>query len=38
VIAEGRPSNWYRNILRSGFEDAYLRENYLSPAPAIAAS
>ena len=31
VIAEGRPSNSYRNILRSGFREAYIRENYLSP-------
>ena len=38
VIAEGRPSNSYRNILRSGFEEVYVRENYLSPETAIAAS
>jgi GNAT superfamily N-acetyltransferase len=31
VMQEGRPSNSYRNILRSGFEEAYVRENYLSP-------
>jgi GNAT superfamily N-acetyltransferase len=31
VMAEGRPSNSYRNILRSGFREAYVRENYLSP-------
>jgi hypothetical protein len=29
---EGRPSKSYRNILRAGFEEAYLRPNYLSPA------
>lgn len=28
---EGRPSNSYRNILRAGFERAYLRPNLLSP-------
>jgi hypothetical protein len=28
---EGRPSSSYRNILRAGFEEAYLRPNYLSP-------
>ncbi len=28
---EGRPSNSYRNILRAGFEEAYLRPNYASP-------
>lgn len=26
-----RPSNSYRNILRMGFEEAYLRPNYVSP-------
>jgi len=26
-----KPSNSYRNILRAGFEEMYLRENYLSP-------
>ena len=31
MMAEGRPSNSYRNILRSGFREAYVRENYLSP-------
>lgn len=29
---EGRPNNSYRNILRAGFEPAYLRPNYLSPS------
>jgi GNAT superfamily N-acetyltransferase len=29
---EGRPSNSYRNIVRSGFEPAYLRPNYRAPA------
>jgi GNAT superfamily N-acetyltransferase len=38
VIAEGRPSNSYRNILRTGFEEVYVRENYLSPPAAMAAS
>ena len=28
VPAEGRPSNSYRNILRAGFEIAYVRPNY----------
>ncbi len=28
-----KPSNSYRNILRAGFEEAYLRQNYLSPSP-----
>src|SRR5689334_22535685 len=27
-----RPSNSYRNILRSGFQERYLRHNYQSPA------
>jgi hypothetical protein len=31
VQKEGRPSNSYRNILRSGFQEVYVRENYLSP-------
>ena len=34
VAEEGRPSNSYRNILRSGFEELYVRENYLSPESA----
>ena len=34
VRQEGRASNSYRNILRSGFEEAYVRENYLSPGAA----
>lgn len=29
---EGRPSNSYRNIVRSGFEPAYVRPNYRAPA------
>jgi hypothetical protein len=33
VVAEGRPSNSYRNILRAGFREAYVRENYLSAVP-----
>jgi GNAT superfamily N-acetyltransferase len=31
VMQEGRPSNSYRNIVRSGFAEAYIRKNYLSP-------
>jgi len=27
------PSNSYRNILRAGFRERYLRQNYLSPEP-----
>jgi GNAT superfamily N-acetyltransferase len=27
-----KPSNSYRNILRSGFTEAYLRQNFISPA------
>jgi GNAT superfamily N-acetyltransferase len=34
VTVEGRPNNSYRNILRSGFEEAYVRENYVSPIAA----
>ena len=30
-LADDRPSSSYRNILRFGFEEAYLRPNYLSP-------
>jgi hypothetical protein len=26
-----KPSNSYRNILRAGFEERYVRQNYLSP-------
>ena len=26
-----KPSNSYRNILRAGFEETYLRQNYMSP-------
>jgi GNAT superfamily N-acetyltransferase len=34
---DGRPEHSYRNILRAGFEPAYLRPNYVSaPADAIA--
>jgi GNAT superfamily N-acetyltransferase len=32
-----KPSDSYRNILRFGFEEAYLRPNYLSPEPTTAA-
>lgn len=31
-LQEGRPSNSYRNILRSGFDLVYVRPNLLSPA------
>jgi hypothetical protein len=34
---DGRPSNSYRNILRYGFAEAYVRPNYVSPAPLDAA-
>jgi GNAT superfamily N-acetyltransferase len=30
---DGRPSNSYRNILRYGFGEAYVRPNYVSPEP-----
>lgn len=33
-----KPSNSYRNILRFGFAEAYLRPNYLSPAGTAARS
>jgi GNAT superfamily N-acetyltransferase len=33
-----KPSNSYRNILRFGFSEAYLRPNYLSPEPTAARS
>jgi GNAT superfamily N-acetyltransferase len=41
ALEEGRPANSYRNILRSGFELAYVRENWIAsaeppPASAIA--
>ena len=29
-----KPSNSYRNILRAGFHERYLRHNYLSPQAA----
>ena len=28
---EGKPDQSYRNILRAGFREAYLRPNWLSP-------
>jgi GNAT superfamily N-acetyltransferase len=31
VMLDGRPNNSYRNIVRSGFDELYVRENYLSP-------
>jgi GNAT superfamily N-acetyltransferase len=31
-----RPSTSYRNLLRSGFEEAYVRENYLAPERSMA--
>jgi hypothetical protein len=34
---DGRPEHSYRNILRAGFEPAYVRPNYISaPEDAIA--
>ena len=30
-LEEGRPGNSYRNILRSGFHEVYVRPNFLSP-------
>jgi GNAT superfamily N-acetyltransferase len=33
-LQEGRPSSSYRNIVRAGFEEAYVRPNYLSSAEA----
>jgi GNAT superfamily N-acetyltransferase len=35
--APGRPSASYRNILRYGFEPAYVRPNFVSPEPTSAA-
>jgi len=32
VLEEGRPGSSYRNILRSGFELAYARDNWIAPA------
>jgi hypothetical protein len=34
----GTPSRSYRNILRAGFREAYLRENYLSPLEGVPAA
>jgi GNAT superfamily N-acetyltransferase len=34
---EGGPSSSYRNILRHGFEEAYMRPNFASPRPLDAA-
>jgi GNAT superfamily N-acetyltransferase len=31
ALEEGRPAHSYRNILRSGFELAYVRDNWLAP-------
>lgn len=31
-LTEGRPSNSYRNILRAGFDERYLRPNYIPAA------
>jgi hypothetical protein len=36
-IAPGRPDSSYRNILRFGFEAAYVRPNFVSPEPTSAA-
>lgn len=30
-LADGRPESSYRNLLRAGFEPAYIRANYASP-------
>jgi GNAT superfamily N-acetyltransferase len=30
-LADGRPESSYRNLLRAGFEPAYIRPNYASP-------
>ena len=30
-LADGRPESSYRNLLRAGFEPAYVRPNYASP-------
>jgi hypothetical protein len=38
VTLEDGPNGSYRNILSNGFEEAYVRENYVSPARATAAS
>lgn len=36
-LVDGRPANSHRNIVRAGFEPAYLRPNYVSPpADAVA--
>ena len=32
TLEEGRPAASYRNGLRSGFEVAYVRENWIAPA------
>ena len=32
-LEEGRPSSSYRNILRAGFREAGVRQNYCAPAP-----
>ena len=32
VLVEGRPNQSYRNILRAGFREAYVRANWQSPA------
>jgi len=34
-LVDERPSNSYRNILRSGFELRYVRPNYVRAAPAV---
>ena len=34
ALEDGRPSNSYRNIVRAGFEERYVRANYLSATDA----
>jgi hypothetical protein len=36
-LADGRPESSYRNLLRTGFEPAYIRPNYVSPPEDAAA-
>ena len=35
--ADGRPESSYRNLLRAGFQPAYIRPNYVSPPEDAAA-
>jgi len=36
-LADGRPESSYRNLLRAGFQPAYIRPNYVSPPEDAAA-